>query len=66
MQAASPAMASMSAGQAVLHGIGRFFLMFFASAAIGVVFALTAALISFEFLKELKFLELIFLFNMLF
>ncbi|CAL1273566.1 unnamed protein product [Larinioides sclopetarius] len=47
IEAASPGMAGMSAGQAVLHGFGRFFLMFFASAAIGVVFALTAALISF-------------------
>nr|XP_042907347.1 sodium/hydrogen exchanger 8 isoform X2 [Parasteatoda tepidariorum] len=45
LQASSPGMASMSAGAAVLHGIGRFFLMFFASAAIGVVFALTAALL---------------------
>ncbi|KAF8782822.1 Sodium/hydrogen exchanger 8 like protein [Argiope bruennichi] len=45
IEAASPGMAGMSAGQAVLHGFGRFFLMFFASAAIGVVFALTAALL---------------------
>lgn len=45
IQAASPGMASISAGEAVIHGIGRFFLMFFASAAIGVVFALTAALL---------------------
>ncbi|GIY89038.1 hypothetical protein CDAR_93201 [Caerostris darwini] len=45
IQANAPGMAAMSAGQAVLHGIGRFFLMFFASAAIGVVFALTAALL---------------------
>lgn len=45
LQASSPSMSAMSAGAAVLHGIGRFFLMFFASAAIGVIFALTAALL---------------------
>nr|CAG4640748.1 EOG090X03SL [Eulimnadia texana] len=34
----NPAMASMSVGQLILHGIGRFFLMFFASAAIGYIY----------------------------
>lgn len=43
----SPELQSMSGGQLVLHGVGRFCLMFFASAAIGVAFALASALISF-------------------
>ena len=43
----SPELNSMSGGQLVLHGVGRFCLMFFASAAIGVAFALASALISF-------------------
>ncbi|XP_046641576.1 sodium/hydrogen exchanger 8-like [Daphnia pulicaria] len=43
----SPELHSMSGGQLVLHGVGRFCLMFFASAAIGVAFALATALISF-------------------
>lgn len=45
LESASPEMAVMSTGQAVLHGIGRFFMMFFASAGIGVAFALIAALL---------------------
>lgn len=43
IQATAPGL-EITTSQAVLHGIGRFLLMFFASAAIGVVFALTAAL----------------------
>jgi solute carrier family 9 (sodium/hydrogen exchanger), member 8 len=38
---------SMGTANLILHGIGRFSIMFFASAAIGVVFALASALISF-------------------
>nr|CAG4645436.1 EOG090X03SL [Lynceus sp. MCZ IZ 141354] len=41
----SPIMASMNTGQRVLHAFGRFCLMFFASAAIGVAFALVSALL---------------------
>nr|CAG4636060.1 EOG090X03SL [Eubosmina coregoni] len=47
----SPELSNMSGAQLVLHGIGRFCLMFFASAAIGVVFALASALL-------LKYVEL--------
>ncbi|XP_046641865.1 sodium/hydrogen exchanger 8-like [Daphnia pulicaria] len=47
----SPELHSMSGGQLVLHGVGRFCLMFFASAAIGVAFALASALL-------LKYVEL--------
>ena len=43
----SPELHSMSGTQMLLHGLGRFCLMFFASAAIGVCFALASALISF-------------------
>nr|CAG4634702.1 EOG090X03SL [Alona affinis] len=47
----SPELNGMNGGQLVLHGIGRFCLMFFASAAIGVAFALVSALL-------LKYVEL--------
>ena len=47
----SPELSSMSGAQLALHGVGRFCLMFFASAAIGVVFALASALL-------LKYVEL--------
>nr|CAG4638354.1 EOG090X03SL [Cyclestheria hislopi] len=41
----SPELISMSTPQLILHGVGRFCIMFFASAAIGVVFALISALL---------------------
>lgn len=40
-----PEMANMTTADAVLHGIGRFCLMFFASAGIGVASALISALV---------------------
>lgn len=43
----TPESALMSTAQLILHGVGRFCLMFVASAAIGVLFALASALISF-------------------
>ena len=46
---------SMGTANLILHGIGRFSIMFFASAAIGVVFALASALISFFRKMKLKF-----------
>lgn len=46
----SPELQSTSTANLILHGIGRFSVMFFASAAIGVACALSSALIS--FLKE--------------
>ena len=46
---------SMGTANLILHGIGRFSIMFFASAAIGVVFALASALISFLEKMKLKF-----------
>lgn len=45
LESASPAMASLSTGQLVFYGVQRFFLVFFASAGIGVAFALAAALL---------------------
>lgn len=48
LEIGSPQFSSMTAGQLVFHGIGRFCLMFFASAAIGVAFALASSLISFS------------------
>ncbi|GAB6020773.1 Sodium/hydrogen exchanger 1 [Chamberlinius hualienensis] len=41
----SPGMTDMTPTQSVFHGIGRFFLMFFASAGIGVASALISALL---------------------
>ncbi|KAG0416465.1 hypothetical protein HPB47_006364 [Ixodes persulcatus] len=46
LESGSPEMASLTTGQLVFHGVQRFFLVFFASAGIGVAFALAAALIS--------------------
>jgi hypothetical protein len=40
-------MANYSGGMLFLHGLWRFCLMFFASAAIGVLFGLVSAMISF-------------------
>ncbi|XP_075734807.1 na[+]/H[+] hydrogen exchanger 1 isoform X2 [Rhipicephalus microplus] len=45
LESGSPSMVSLTTGQLVLHGIQRFFLVFFCSAAIGVIFALAAALL---------------------
>lgn len=45
LESGTPEMMAMSTGAAVLHGISRFFLMFFASAGIGVSFALIASLL---------------------
>ncbi|XP_077504280.1 LOW QUALITY PROTEIN: sodium/hydrogen exchanger 8-like [Amblyomma americanum] len=45
LESGSPSMVSLTTGQLVLHGIQRFFLVFFCSAAIGVAFALAAALL---------------------
>lgn len=45
LESSSPAMAAMTTSEAVLHGFSRFFLMFFASAGIGVLFALAVALL---------------------
>ncbi|KAK4025686.1 hypothetical protein OUZ56_014737 [Daphnia magna] len=55
----SPEMNDMSGGQLVLHGVGRFCLMFFASAAIGVACALTSALISFSAISLKIFSEIL-------
>lgn len=41
---ASPTMAAMGSGEAVLYTVWRFCVMFFASAGIGVAFALLSAL----------------------
>lgn len=38
-------MANVSGGEAVLHALGRFCLMFFASAGIGVLFGLVSSLL---------------------
>lgn len=45
LESGSPSMVSLTTGQLVLHGIQRFLLVFFCSAAIGVAFALAAALL---------------------
>ncbi|XP_064467418.1 sodium/hydrogen exchanger 8-like [Ornithodoros turicata] len=45
LESASPAMSSLTTGQLVVYGVQRFFLVFFASAGIGVAFALVAALL---------------------
>nr|CAG4651711.1 EOG090X03SL [Triops cancriformis] len=47
LELGSPHLGPLSPGQAAVHVINRFCVMFFASAAIGVVFALASALISF-------------------
>ncbi|XP_037085054.1 sodium/hydrogen exchanger 8-like [Pollicipes pollicipes] len=45
LESDSPAMAHMSSSEALLHGVGRFCFMFVASAALGAVSALLAALL---------------------
>ncbi|XP_022251245.1 sodium/hydrogen exchanger 8-like isoform X1 [Limulus polyphemus] len=45
LESSKPEMATLSTSAAVLHAIGRFCMMFFASAGIGVAFALMAALL---------------------
>ena len=50
LELASPAMANMSGAAAFFTAVGRFCLMFFASAAIGAVFGLISAMISFGLL----------------
>ena len=47
LESDSPHLQMMSGTQMLFHGVGRFCVMFIASAAIGVGFALTSALISF-------------------
>ncbi|KAG1677114.1 Sodium/hydrogen exchanger 8 [Nymphon striatum] len=62
LKSATPEMANVSSSYAFAHGVGTFCLMFFASAAIGVIFALTSALISFYIdLRKHPSLELGFL-----
>ncbi|UYV81192.1 SLC9A8 [Cordylochernes scorpioides] len=58
LESARPEMADMSTSEALAHGVYNFLVMFFASAAIGVVFALTAALISFTCQHLLKWVDL--------
>ncbi|CAG0882539.1 unnamed protein product [Darwinula stevensoni] len=48
-----PSWESMTLSEAFFHGMGRFGLVFFASAAIGVMFALISALISFSCIHSL-------------
>lgn len=45
LESASPAMAEMTSSEQLLHGVGRFCFMFTASAALGAVSALVAALL---------------------
>uniref|UniRef100_T1J4W8 Sodium/hydrogen exchanger n=1 Tax=Strigamia maritima TaxID=126957 RepID=T1J4W8_STRMM len=45
LEISKPGFESISSSQALLHGIGRFCLMFFASAGIGVLFGLMSALL---------------------
>lgn len=59
IEMASPAMAAMGSGEAVLYTIWRFCVMFFASAGIGVAFALMSALtLKYIPLREYTSLEL--------
>ena len=51
LELSSPAMASVGGMQAFFHALGRFCLMFFASAGIGVLFGLVSSLL-------LKFVDL--------
>ncbi|KAG7171154.1 Sodium/hydrogen exchanger 8-like [Homarus americanus] len=59
IEMASPAMATMGSGEAVLYTVWRFCVMFFASAGIGVAFALLSALtLKYVPLREYTSLEL--------